>query len=111
MDLASNRKPTGRHAPSDAHLSRATDARTTLVAQDSLFDRWSVLLLPGLIALTAVFFLPMLLLASNSFHANAGLATISPAWTLDNYITFVTDPFYLGVLLDTFVLGTIVVSI
>jgi putative spermidine/putrescine transport system permease protein len=76
-----------------------------------VLDRWSILLIPGLITLTAVFFLPMLLLASNSFHANAGLAQISPTWTLENYINFVTDPFYLGILFDTFVLGGIVVTI
>jgi putative spermidine/putrescine transport system permease protein len=76
-----------------------------------LFDRWSVLLLPGLITLTAVFFLPIILLGSNSFHANAGLGAISPEWTSANYVAFITDPFYLGILFDTCLLGIIVVTI
>jgi putative spermidine/putrescine transport system permease protein len=75
------------------------------------FDQWSVLLLPGLIALIALFFLPLILLALNSLHASAGLAVIAPGWTLENYVSFLTDPFYLGILLDTFVLGLIVATI
>ena len=74
-------------------------------------DRWALMLLPGLAALTTVFFLPIVLLATNSFHPNEGLATVGPNWTLTNYVSFLTDTFYLGILFNTFELAAIVVII
>lgn len=78
---------------------------------EPLIDRWAMLLLPALMALTLVFILPIVLLASQSFHPSAGLGVVGPEWTLENYRNFVTDPFYLGILLDTLLLGVIVVTV
>lgn len=72
---------------------------------------WGGLILPALVVLVVVFVLPIGQLAMNSFHRNAGMGTIDPAWTLDNYARFLGDPFYWGILLETFILGVIVVSI
>ena len=74
-------------------------------------DRWALMLMPGVAALTAVFFLPIILLATNSFHPNGGLGTVGPSWTLANYVSFLTDTFYLGILFNTFELAAIVVII
>lgn len=72
---------------------------------------WGGLIVPALLVLLLVFVLPIGQLAVNSFHAKAGPGMIDPSWTLDNYIRFLTDPFYYGVLFETFLLGIIVVSI
>jgi putative spermidine/putrescine transport system permease protein len=39
------------------------------------------------------------------------MGIVDPAWTLDNYLKFLGDPFYYGILLDTLLLGVVVVSI
>ncbi len=72
---------------------------------------WGGLILPAVLVLTLVFVLPIGQLALNSFHRNAGLGMVDPAWTLDNYLKFLGDPFYYGILLDTLLLGVVVVSI
>jgi putative spermidine/putrescine transport system permease protein len=72
---------------------------------------WGGLILPAVLVLILVFVLPIGQLALNSFHRNAGLGIVDPAWTLDNYLKFLGDPFYYGILLDTLLLGVLVVSI
>jgi putative spermidine/putrescine transport system permease protein len=72
---------------------------------------WGGLILPAVLLLTLVFVLPIGQLALNSFHRNAGMGIVDPAWTLDNYLKFLGDPFYYGILLDTLLLGVVVVSI
>jgi putative spermidine/putrescine transport system permease protein len=72
---------------------------------------WGGLILPAALLLTLVFVLPIGQLALNSFHRNAGMGIVDPAWTLDNYLKFLGDPFYYGILLDTLLLGVVVVSI
>jgi putative spermidine/putrescine transport system permease protein len=72
---------------------------------------WGGLILPAVLVLTVVFVLPIGQLALNSFHRNAGMGVVDDAWTLDNYIKFLSDPFYYGILIDTLLLGIIVVSI
>lgn len=72
---------------------------------------WGGLILPALLLLTLVFVLPIGQLALNSFHRNAGMGVVDPAWTLSNYLKFLGDPFYYGILLDTLLLGVVVVSI
>jgi putative spermidine/putrescine transport system permease protein len=84
---------------------------TTLTRTRARFDQWSLLLLPGLLALTVTFFLPMLLIASNSLHPNLGLAAVGSSWTLENYAKFLTDPFYLEILVETLFLGAVVVTV
>ena len=74
-------------------------------------DRWALLLLPGLLFLVLVFLLPTAILASNSLHLSAGLGQLQEGLTLENYVAFLTDFFYLEVLLDTFYLGIIVVTL
>ncbi len=88
-------------------MHRATDARQRWTMP---VDRWALLLLPGLLFLVLVFLLPMAILASNSLHLSAGLGQIKEGLTLENYVAFLTDFFYLEVLLDTFYLGFIVVT-
>src|SRR6185369_2103526 len=72
---------------------------------------WGGLIVPAVLVLLLVFVLPIVQLALNSFHVKAGPGIIDPAWTLDNYVRFLTDPFYYGILLETFILGIVVVSI
>lgn len=72
---------------------------------------YAYLLLPVALVMAVVFFAPILLLTSNSLHTDLGLGTVSEAYTLQNYVKFFSDPFYLGILFDTFLLGFIVVTI
>lgn len=72
---------------------------------------WLALLLPALLALVIVFVLPIAFLAAKSFHPDAGLGQVGPEFTLENYWKFFADPFYLYILLDTFELGFIVVTV
>ncbi len=72
---------------------------------------WGGLIVPAVLLLILVFVLPIGQLALNSFHRNAGMGVVDPDWTLVNYIKFLSDPFYYGILLDTLLLGVVVVSI
>jgi len=72
---------------------------------------WGGLIIPSLLLLLIVFVFPIAQLALNSLHLKAGPGIIDPAWTLDNYVKFLSDPFYYGILVETFILGFIVVSI
>jgi putative spermidine/putrescine transport system permease protein len=72
---------------------------------------WGGLIVPAVLVLLLVFVLPIGQLALNSFHLKSGPGMIDPAWTLDNYVRFLSDPFYYGILLETFILGIVVVSI
>jgi putative spermidine/putrescine transport system permease protein len=75
------------------------------------YDAWLWAALPAIAILLLVFVLPMLYLASNSLHRSAGLGQVAAGLTLDNYARFIGDPFYLGILLQTFWLGLVVVTI
>ena len=72
---------------------------------------WLLLLLPALLTLVLVFVLPIAHLAAKSLHPSAGLGQVGPEFTLENYAKFFADPFYLYILLDTFELGFIVVTV
>jgi len=72
---------------------------------------WGGLILPAVLVLALVFVLPIGQLFLNSFHHHAGMGTVDPVWTLENYIKFLGDPFYYGILIETFMLGFTVVSI
>jgi putative spermidine/putrescine transport system permease protein len=72
---------------------------------------WLLLCLPALLVLVVVFVLPVAHLAAKSLHLDAGLGQVGPELTLANYVKFFADPFYLYILLDTFELGFIVVTI
>jgi len=97
-----------------------SEARRTAVGETSLpaddtggraLDPWLFAIGPALLALVLVFVLPLAYLASNSLHPSADLGQVGPELTLANYRKFVGDPFYLGILLDTFLLGGAVVTI
>jgi putative spermidine/putrescine transport system permease protein len=71
---------------------------------------WALLLLPMLIVLALVFGIPIADLFLLSFHRMAGLATVSDAFTISNYTDFISDTFFIRILLDTFRLGLTVVA-
>jgi putative spermidine/putrescine transport system permease protein len=80
-------------------------------SEDSSTSGWWVLAaLPGVALLLLVFALPFLVLAENSLHLDEGLAQVSAEFTLSNYFTFLTDPFYLEILARTVLMGLIVVA-
>src|SRR5882757_3190432 len=70
---------------------------------------WALLLLPMLLTLAFVFLVPIGCLLFLSFHAMTGPAQVGEQLTLENYLGFVTDGFYLKVLYNTFWLGAVVV--
>jgi putative spermidine/putrescine transport system permease protein len=74
-------------------------------------DLWLLALAPVLVTLAVAFFLPVLFLAANSLHRSTGMGQVGEEFTLDNYWSFLRDPFYLGIMLETFWLGAIVVMI
>ena len=72
---------------------------------------WAWMVLPALFVLTFTFLLPIAYLADFSFKAHLGLGRVGQDFTFENYVRFLTDPFYLGILLETLVIGAIVVTI
>jgi len=87
-----------------ARPARGTDATP-------LSRGWSWFVLPALVLLTAVFFIPMAYLAGFSFRPHVGPGSVGGGLTLANYVRFLSDPFYLGILVDTLLIAAIVVSI
>lgn len=75
------------------------------------FDVWTLLLLPTAAVLTLVFALPVGDLILLSFYEMDGPAQVGDTVTLENYRTFLTDPFLLKILFQTFRLGMTVVAI
>jgi putative spermidine/putrescine transport system permease protein len=71
---------------------------------------WEIWLLPSLIVLGCVFFLPILQLFVLSFHAMSGPAEVGATYTLRNFRSFLSDPFFGGILLRTVALGAAVVA-
>ena len=69
---------------------------------------WPLAAVPAVALLLVVFALPFLLLAETSLHVDQGLAQVSADFTASNYLTFVTDPFYLQILSRTVAMGLIV---
>lgn len=71
---------------------------------------WLYLLLPGLAVLCLAFLLPIANLGLKSLHLFAGPGREQPGLTLENYATFLSDPFYWQLLGWTSVLGALVVT-
>jgi putative spermidine/putrescine transport system permease protein len=69
---------------------------------------WLFAAAPAATLLIVVFVLPFVTLALMSLHKNLGLGETEPGYTIENYIAFVTDPFYLGILVRTLLIGLIV---
>jgi putative spermidine/putrescine transport system permease protein len=72
---------------------------------------WAWFVLPVFVILAIVFFIPIAHLASFSLRPHLGPGQVGEGLTAVNYVRFLGDSFYLGVLLDTLVIGLIVVSI
>jgi len=81
----------------------AAPARTRRAA-----DVWLWIVLPTTAVFCLIFATPILDLTALSFHAMTGPAQVGDAFTLANYRAFVTDPFYLQILLRTCWLGALV---
>lgn len=73
-------------------------------------DIWLWILLPAIAVFAVIFVAPLADLILLSFHSMSGPAQVGTAYTLANYRAFVTDPFYLEVLLRTFWLGLVVAA-
>ncbi|MFD1380292.1 ABC transporter permease [Fodinicurvata halophila] len=67
------------------------------------------LLSPSILLLIAVFVLPLVLLFPTSLHPYIPGQGIGDAWTLENYVAILTDPFYLEIIARTLGLGLFVV--
>lgn len=73
-------------------------------------DRWLWLLLPTVAVLGLIFGLPLAELISVSVHEMAGPAQVGDTVTLQNYRTFLSDPFFFAMFARTFWLGLVVVG-
>jgi putative spermidine/putrescine transport system permease protein len=67
--------------------------------------RVGILLLPSLLVLLPFFFAPLAIMLSYSFYRFVPGAPMQPAFIPDNYLRFVADDFYRGILLDTLLMG------
>ena len=76
-------------------------SRRTRISLRLKFDTGLVLLLPALSIVLLGLLLPLLLMLRYSFNRWAPGELMTAAFTLDNYIRFFSDPFYLEVLLRT----------
>jgi putative spermidine/putrescine transport system permease protein len=90
---------------------------STAIAEKSVWrapsrrpDFWLWVLLPTAFVLGVIFFAPIVDLILASLHEMAGPGQVSTSFTLANYRTFLTDPFYFGILLRTCWLGLLVVG-
>jgi len=72
---------------------------------------WGWFALPAFAVLAAVFFIPVGYLASFSLRPRTGPGMVGDGFTAANYVRFLSDPFYLGVLFDTVMIGAAVVGI
>jgi putative spermidine/putrescine transport system permease protein len=71
-------------------------------------DIWLWIVLPTIAVFGAIFVAPLAGLILVSFHPMSGPAQVGKSYTLANYRAFVTDPFYLEMLLRTCWLGLLV---
>jgi putative spermidine/putrescine transport system permease protein len=61
-------------------------------------NRFMLVFMPALIIVFFFFFMPIFALFRISFFKSVGMGIFEPAFTLDAYIKFLTDPFYLQVI-------------
>jgi putative spermidine/putrescine transport system permease protein len=71
-------------------------------------DVWLWIVLPTTAVFCLIFAAPIVDLVALSFHAMTGPAQVGAAFTLSNYQAFITDPFFLEMLLRTCWLGLLV---
>ena len=88
-------------------MSTTGDERIERPGSPRQADPWLWILLPTLAVFGLIFAAPLADLIALSFHRMSGPAQVGAAFTLANYRAFVTDPFYLEMLLRTCGLGTV----
>ncbi len=93
--------------PATAGIAGAAPAS----GRHAVWRDWTWFALPAVALLAVVFFVPMAYLAGFSLHPHRGPGAMGKEFTLANYVRFVSDPFYLGILADTLLIGAIVVSV
>jgi putative spermidine/putrescine transport system permease protein len=64
-------------------------------------NKYLLIFVPALLVVTVFFFVPIMTLFRISFFEYTGMGTYKPAFNLHGYIKFLTDPFYVGVILYT----------
>jgi len=64
-------------------------------------NKYLLIFLPALLVVTVFFFVPIITLFRISFYEYTGMGTFEPAFNLDGYIKFLTDPFYIKIILYT----------
>lgn len=69
------------------------------------------LISPAIVLLIVGFVLPALIMLVLSFRFYSGLGGIGDAWTLGNYVSIVTDSYYLEIIGRTLLLGLVVTLI
>src|SRR5581483_7236713 len=72
------------------------DARVPAVRRYS-----RLLIVPAMLVLIAFFIIPLVWLFLTSLHGYSATQGVVAQWTFANYIRFLSDPFYLDVLLRT----------
>lgn len=71
----------------------------------------AILLGPTAGFLALVFVLPMCVMGELSLHPSLGKGRIGPGYTIANYVEFLSDPFYLMVILNSLKIALITVAI
>lgn len=71
---------------------------------------WRLLLLPTVVLVCLIFMWPLADLIQVSFHEMAGPGQIDSRFTIANYQAFITDSFFLAILLRTCAMGLLVVA-
>lgn len=69
------------------------------------------LLAPATLAMLLFFVMPLLWLLRMSFNRGRGAGVIEQAFTAENYLRFLTEPFYLQLILRTLGLGVLVTAL
>jgi ABC-type spermidine/putrescine transport system permease subunit I len=73
--------------------------------------RFLLVFLPALLMVSLFFFIPIFSLLRISFFEYVGMGNYEPGFTLASYAKFLTDPFYIGVILYTLKIASIVTII
>ena len=64
-------------------------------------NRFLLIFLPALLIVVIFFFIPIIALLRVSFCESVGMGVYRPAFRLDGYIKFLTDPFYVQIIIYT----------
>lgn len=92
------------------HMATTAISKTPALRRPRRISIWQWLLLPAVAVLGIIFILPLTELILTSFHEMAGPGQVGTAFTLANYQAFITDTFFLEILLRTVWLGLLVVA-